>query len=77
MSNQNLKQDLPHVTKWQIAYAARQLRQRKSVTLSCLSNEKDLLLAELSSFSNSKPIMTNSINKPNSSEVFVEIIDTF
>lgn len=77
MTNQSNKKDqMPHITNWQIAYAARELRHNKSVTLSCLSAEKDIVFEQLSSFSNSKPIMMKSVNKPNSSEVFLQIAES-
>ncbi len=64
-----------NIVDWQIAYAARELRQKKRVTLSCLESERTLLLERLGSFSNSSPIMANSTSKPNSNEVFLEIVD--
>ena len=69
------KESIPHVVNWQIAYAARDLRIKKQATLSCLNSEKDLVLEQLGSFSNSNPIMTKSTNKPNSKEVYLEIVD--
>ena len=74
-NRQQAKEQVPHLIKWQIAYAARELRHKKSVTVSCLSTETDLVLEQLSSFSNSYPRMTKSVPKPNSKEVFLEIID--
>lgn len=77
MSNQHLKKEpVPHIINWQIAYAARELRHNKTVTLSCLTTEKDTVLQQLGSFSNSSPITTKSMSKPNSKEVFLEIIET-
>ena len=64
-----------NIVDWQIAYAARELRQKKRVTLSCLESERALLLERLGSFSNSSPVMASTVNKPNSREVFLEIID--
>lgn len=76
MSNQNNKKEsIPHVVKWQIAYAARELRHKKSVTLNCLEDECGLVLEELKSFSNSYPITMKTTSKPNSNEVFLEIAD--
>ena len=70
------KEPVPNnIINWQIAYAARELRQKKAVTLSCLQSETQRVLEQLSSFSNSSPVMTKSSNKPNSKEVFLEIID--
>lgn len=63
------------IVSWQIAYAARELRQKKTVTLSCQKNETALVLEQLSSFSNSNPQMTKATHKPNSQEVYLEIID--
>lgn len=78
MNNQYLtKEKNPNITSWQIAYVARELRQKKQVTVSCLKNEMDIVLEQLSSFSNSNPKMTKSTTKPNSKEVYLEIIDTF
>ena len=70
------QQHQPHVTNWQIAYAARELRHKKSVTLSCLSTECDHVFEQLSSFSNSNPIMMKTTDKPNSKEVFLEIVES-
>ena len=64
-----------NIVDWQMAYAARELRQKKKVTLSCLESERSLVLEKLSSFSNSSPIMASTVNKPNSREVFLEIVD--
>ncbi|OGI18822.1 MAG: hypothetical protein A3B68_06210 [Candidatus Melainabacteria bacterium RIFCSPHIGHO2_02_FULL_34_12] len=77
MSNNQKKGYMPHVVNWQIAYAARELRHNKSVTLSCQDCEKDSVFEQLSSFSNSSHIVMKTVNKPNSSEVFVEFIETF
>ena len=76
MSNQNNKKESTHIVKWQIAYAARELRQKKSVTLNCLEGECGLVLEQLKSFSNSYPVTMKTISKPNSREVFLEIADT-
>lgn len=77
MRNQafTLTKEPVQIVSWQIAYAARELRQKKTVTLSCLKNEASLVLEQLSSFSNSNPQMTKATNKPNSKEVYLEIID--
>lgn len=72
---QYAKEQVPHILKWQLAYAARELRHKKSVTVSCLSVETKEVLEQLSSFSNSYPIMTKAVPKPNSKEVFLEIVD--
>ena len=71
----NLKEQAPHLIKWQIAYAARELRHKKSVTVSCLTHEATSVIEQLSSFSNSYPVMKKTLNKPGSKEVFIEIVD--
>lgn len=77
MSNQSLtKEQVPHIVDWQIAYAARELRQKKIITLTCLKSETNQVLEQLSSFSNSHPLMTKATTKPYSSkEVYLEIVD--
>ncbi len=75
---QNQKKELvPHVINWQVAYAARELRHNKSVTLSCLTTEKDSFLEQINSFTHSSPISLKSVSKPNSKEVFLEIAECF
>lgn len=69
------KQLVPHLTNWQIAYVARQLRKEKRVTLTCLENEAGILMEQLNSFSNTNPLMSKTINKPNSKEIFLEIVN--
>ncbi|MBI3591332.1 MAG: hypothetical protein HY094_08170 [Candidatus Melainabacteria bacterium] len=76
MDNQSYGKEQPHLLNWQIAYAARELRHNKTVTLSCLKSEAGLVLEQLSSFSNASPIKTKTVNKPNSKEVYLEIIET-
>ena len=71
------EQLIPHVKNWRIAYAARELRHNNSVTLSCLSQEKEMVLQELSLFSNSSPQVRNTIIKPDSKEIFLEIIEAY
>ena len=75
MNNQQYTKEAPHLLNWQIAYAARELRHNKTVTLSCLKSEAGLVFEQLSSFSNTSPRM-KTINKPNSKEVFLEIVET-
>lgn len=75
MTNNQKKGYMPHVVNWQIAYAARELRHNKSVTLSCLDCEKDFVYEQLNSFSNSSPIVMKTVNKANPGEVFVEFIE--
>ena len=75
MYNQQPKEPIKPLGIWQIAYAARELRQKKVVTLNCLKSEAQTVLEQLSSFSNSSPVMAKSSNKPNSKEIFLEIID--
>lgn len=76
MSTQTTKKELiPHVVKWQVAYAARELRQKKTITLSCFTTEASALIEELKTYSNCSPIMKKSIFEPNSNKVFVEIVD--
>ena len=75
-AQQTLKEQGPHLLNWQMAYAARELRHNKSVTLSCLKGEAGIVLQQLGSFSNSNPINTKTVNKPNSKEVFLEITET-
>ena len=63
---------------WQIAYVARELRHKHKITITCLKSETTSILEQLSSFCNSKPIMTNSTVKPNSNnEVFLEIVNAY
>ena len=69
------KEAVPHITNWQIAYAARELRQKGGVTLSCLKAEAGMVIDQLSSFSNSRPIMTKATIKLNSDEVYIEIFN--
>ena len=71
--SKNNQQPSPHLLNWQIAYVARELRHNKTVTLSCLKNETDIVLKQLSSFSNSSPIKMKTVKKPNSQEVLVEV----
>jgi len=76
MSSQKYsKQDMPHLVNWQMAYAARELRHNKTVTISCLSGEEGTILEQLNSFSNSGPIIMKSFKKPKSKEVLLEIAD--
>ena len=76
MINQDNNGQLPHEISWEVACAARELRLNKKATLRCLESEKPTLIQQLNSFSNSKPIMMNTFNKPNSQEVFIEIFNT-
>lgn len=69
------KSPYPHILNWQIAYAARDLRLKKATTLSCLKTEQAILLKQLSSFSNSNPVMARSTASANSEEIVLEIID--
>lgn len=69
------KQD-HHLLNWQIAYAARELRHNKTVTLSCLKTDTDLVFNKISNFSNTSPIKMITTNKPNSKEVLLEISET-
>ena len=64
-----------YTQKWQIAYVAKQLRQEKKVTITCLQSETPLIIEMLRAFSNSNPILRQSIGKPNSQEVFLEIVN--
>lgn len=73
---QYTKEQVPHVLNWQIAYAARELRHKKKVTLSCLKGDTNLILEQLCSFSNSSPVRTKTFSKPNSKEVLMEIFQT-
>lgn len=71
------KEHVPHVINWQVAYAARELRHKQRITISCLASEAGSFLEQLSSFCNSRPIMTNSVIKPNSNELFLEIVNAY
>ena len=73
MSNNESK--WKYTKKWQIAYAAKKLRQEKIVTLTCLQSETPLIIEMLSAFSNSNPILRQAVCKPNSQEVFLEIVN--
>ena len=77
MSNQQFKKEpVPHIINWQIAYAARELRHNKTVTLSCLQSEAGLVFEQINSFSNKSSITAKTVCKPNSKEVFLEIAET-
>ncbi len=67
------KELMPHLTNWQVAYVARQLRKEKRVTVTCLMNEADSLIEQLNSFSSPNPFLSRTTNKPNSNEVYLEI----
>lgn len=71
----NTRQRVPHIVNWRMAYAARELRHNKTVTISCLMGEADNILEQLNSFSNSGPIIMKTFAKPNSKEVLLEIAD--
>ena len=75
MHQHNNKQQQPGILNWQIAYAARDLRHNKSITLSCLKSEASTVLEQISSFSNTSQITATTISKPNSNEVFLEIAE--
>ena len=64
-----------YTQKWQIAYVAKKLRQEKKVTITCLQSETPLIIEMLSAFSNSHPILRQTVGKPNSQEVCLEIIN--
>ncbi len=64
-----------YTKKWEIAYVAKKLRQEKTVTLTCLQSETSLIIEMLRSFSNSNPILRQTICKPNSQEVLLEIVN--
>ena len=64
-----------YVAKWQIAYAAKKLRQEKIVTISCMQGEMPSIIEMLSSFSNSNPILNKMVQKPNSQEILLEIVN--
>lgn len=69
------KELMPKLSNWEIAYVARKLRKEKRVTLTCLENEAGLVMEQLNSFSNTTPLMSKSVNKPNSNEIFLEIVN--
>lgn len=69
------KELMPKLANWQIAYVARQLRKEKRVTLTCLENEAGFLMEQLNSFSNTNSLMSKTVNKPNSNEIFLEIVN--
>ncbi|OGI10422.1 MAG: hypothetical protein A3I68_07425 [Candidatus Melainabacteria bacterium RIFCSPLOWO2_02_FULL_35_15] len=73
MSNNESK--WKYTKKWQIAYVAKKLRQEKKVTLTCLQSETPLIIEMLRSFCNSNPVLRQAICKPNSQEVFLEIVN--
>ena len=73
MSNNESK--WKYTKKWQIAYVAKKLRQEKKVTLTCLQSETPLIIELLSSFCNSNPVLRQTVCKPNSQEVFLEIVN--
>ena len=73
MKEQNSR-SLPFgMENWQIAYLARELRHKKNIAFSCASHEADFIISQLSSFSNSAPIMKNKTNKPDSNLVYLEV----
>ena len=61
--------------KWEIAYLAKKLRKERAITVSCLPNETGSVIEMLSSFSNSNPILKQTIFRQNSREVFLEIVN--
>ena len=61
--------------KWELAYAAKKLRQEHTVTLTCLPSETTGIIEILGSFSNSNPVLKNTIPKPHSKEVMLEIVN--
>ena len=75
-NHQYSKEQVPHVLNWQIAYAARELRHKKKVTLSCLKGDAGLILEQICSFSNSSPVRTKTFPKSNSTEILMEIFQT-
>ena len=66
-----------NVNDWEIAYIAKELRQKKRATLSCSDAERSTVLEKLSLFSNSSPILKNTFSMPHSNEVFMEIVEIF
>ena len=72
---QYLREQAPHILNWQIAYAARELRHNKTVTISCLKSEAGMVIEQLSQFSSPNPISMKTVNKPHSREVYLEIAE--
>ncbi|MBI1859173.1 MAG: hypothetical protein HYR97_08700, partial [Candidatus Melainabacteria bacterium] len=58
---------------WQTAYLAKELRQKKTITLSLSKQEADLLLQELRFFSNSSPIAMTKSYIGNKDQILMEI----
>lgn len=78
MNNQNQSQKWQRSSKiesWQLAYAARELRHKKTVTLSCLKSEKAMVLEQLGCFSHKGPFTSHIVEKPNSREIYLEIFN--
>ena len=77
MNNDNCSREhLRNQVGWEIAYTARELRQKGSATFRCNQREANIVLEKLSLFSNSKPIMANSFTNPiSNNEIFLEIIN--
>lgn len=69
------KELMPKLSNWEIAYVARQLRKEKRVTLTCLETEAGFLMEKLNSFSNTNPLTSKTVSKPNSNEIFLEIVN--
>jgi|GEM_PF-2178387 len=67
------KEFVPHLTNWQIAYVARDLRKQKTVTLTCHVGETDYLLEQINTFSSPAPVTSKAVGIPNSNEVFLEL----
>lgn len=76
MNQETTRDRVPHILNWQIAYAARELRHNKTVTISCLKGETNLVLEQLNSFSSLNPIRAKTTEKPNSKEVYLEVFET-
>lgn len=73
--NNPQKELVSNALNWQIAYAARELRHNKTVTLSCLQGEAGQVVEQLNTFSYTQPIKMKTLNKPNSKEVLLEIVE--
>lgn len=75
MSNYQ-KDSSPTLHNWQIAYLARDLRHNKKIIVNCLKQEAFYILEQLNSFSSPYPIISKTIDKPNSQEIYLEVSET-
>lgn len=73
MNHTNPKDNSHNLLNWQVAYIARDLRHNKKITLSCLKGEAESIIEQLNYFSSANPIITKTISKPDSREIYLEV----